>query len=75
MGEQTVVNRRIVNGSAETNGTSTGNKSQTYVPQLRWPDLIAQIFVHGGALYGLYLAFVHAKLGTALWGKSKVIVI
>lgn len=38
-----------------------------YVPEIRWPDLFAQIFVHGGALYGLYLVFVSAKALTVLW--------
>ncbi|XP_023176539.1 acyl-CoA desaturase isoform X3 [Drosophila hydei] len=37
-----------------------------YNPQIRWPDLGAQTFLHAGALYGLYLLF-SAKLYTFLW--------
>ena len=38
-----------------------------YVPQITWPDLIAQIFVHVGCIYGLYLILMDAKLLTILW--------
>ncbi|EDW14556.1 acyl-CoA desaturase isoform X2 [Drosophila mojavensis] len=37
-----------------------------YKPQIRWPDLGAQTFLHVGALYGLYLLF-SAKFYTFLW--------
>ena len=37
---------------------------------IRWPDLIAQLFVHVGALYGLYyLITLQAKLFTYFWCK------
>lgn len=42
-----------------------------YVPQISWPDLIAQIFIHTGSVYGLYLIFTEAKLLTVLWGTCK----
>uniref|UniRef100_A0A1B6CF47 Fatty acid desaturase domain-containing protein n=1 Tax=Clastoptera arizonana TaxID=38151 RepID=A0A1B6CF47_9HEMI len=64
MGEQAVVKRPVVNG---TNEITVENKPQTYIPCLRWPDLMAQIFVHGGAIYGLYLAFIDAKFLTGIW--------
>ncbi|XP_011698188.1 PREDICTED: acyl-CoA Delta(11) desaturase [Wasmannia auropunctata] len=38
-----------------------------YVPRIKWLDLGAQIFIHGGSLYGLYLVLTQAKLLTALW--------
>nr|XP_003703934.2 PREDICTED: acyl-CoA Delta(11) desaturase isoform X1 [Megachile rotundata] len=38
-----------------------------YVPRITWPDLIAQIFIHAGCVYGLYLIFVEAKLLTTVW--------
>lgn len=44
-------------------------KKLDYTPKLKWPDLIAQIFIHGGALYGLYLTMTAAKIATTLWGK------
>ncbi|XP_039969009.1 acyl-CoA desaturase [Bactrocera tryoni] len=37
-----------------------------YNPQIRWPDLIAQVFLHTGALYGIYLLF-QARFYTILW--------
>lgn len=37
-----------------------------YKPRLRYPDLIAQIFIHAGALYGVYLLF-YARFYTLLW--------
>lgn len=35
---------------------------------IRWPDLIVQIFLHAGAVYGLYLCF-YVKYVTILWGE------
>lgn len=43
-----------------------------FKPQIRWPDLIAQVFIHGGSLYGLfYLITLKAKLYTYIWCKSR----
>lgn len=36
--------------------------------EIRWPDLIVQIFLHAGAVYGLYLCF-YVKYVTILWGE------
>lgn len=44
-----------------------------YKPQIRWPDLGAQTFLHVGALYGLYLLF-SAKFYTFLWGMYQTII-
>ncbi|XP_075224982.1 acyl-CoA Delta-9 desaturase-like [Lycorma delicatula] len=38
-----------------------------YVPKIRWPDLLAQIFVHCGGLFGLYLILTSAKALTIFW--------
>lgn len=35
---------------------------------IRWPDLLVQIFLHAGAIYGIYLLF-YVKYVTILWGK------
>ncbi|XP_055904377.1 acyl-CoA Delta-9 desaturase [Eupeodes corollae] len=40
--------------------------SVVYRPRLRWPDLTAQVFLHIGALYGLYL-LCYAKFLTLVW--------
>ncbi|SPP89933.1 acyl-CoA desaturase [Drosophila guanche] len=41
-------------------------EEEVYKPQIRWPDLGAQTFLHVGALYGVYLLF-YAKFYTFLW--------
>lgn len=46
------------------------SETAEYSPQIRWPDLIAQLFIHGGALYGIYLMFTAAQWRTVLWGES-----
>ncbi|KAI8046815.1 hypothetical protein M5D96_003028 [Drosophila gunungcola] len=43
-------------------------EEEEYNPQIRWPDLGAQAFLHIGALYGLYLLF-YANFYTFLWGE------
>lgn len=43
-----------------------GSKAE-HVSRIRWLDLIAQIFIHGGSVYGIYLVFTEANLLTALW--------
>lgn len=42
----------------------------TFRPQLRWPDLIAQLFLHTGAIYGLVFQFYTIKFYTIIWCKS-----
>lgn len=62
--------RRITNADeakAEEDDDSTAKV--VYVPRIKWPDLAAQIFIHGGFLYGLYLVLTQAKLLTTLWGE------
>lgn len=43
-----------------------------FKPEIRWLDLIAQLFLHVGALYGFYLLF-SAKFYTFLWGEYRKI--
>lgn len=57
---------------SEDKHASNGDAHQTkeFKPQIRWPDLIAQVFIHAGALYGLYyLIALKAKLYTYVWCK------
>ena len=37
-------------------------------PQIRWPDTLVQIFLHTGALYGLYLLFF-LRFYSVVWCK------
>lgn len=41
-----------------------------FVPAIRWPDLIAQIFLHAGALYGICL-LPYVSWWTILWSRSQ----
>ncbi|KAI4472958.1 hypothetical protein M0802_016403 [Mischocyttarus mexicanus] len=60
-----------INGVKENLTSSSKELSSSeqveYVPRIKWLDLSAQIFIHGGFLYGLYLVFTQAKLLTSLW--------
>lgn len=41
-----------------------------FKPQIRWPDLLAQVFVHAGWLCGFYyLITLQAKFYTYIWCK------
>jgi hypothetical protein len=53
----------------QDNNSQNTNQIENYVPRIMWPDLFAQIFLHSGCLYGLYLALTQAKIYTNLWGK------
>lgn len=77
---QTLIHRTIV--GAEKNGTIEHKTTQahstdsshtavdpTFRPQLRWPDLCAQIFLHAGAIYGLVFQFYTIKFYTLIWCK------
>uniref|UniRef100_A0A1Y1MPN0 Fatty acid desaturase domain-containing protein n=1 Tax=Photinus pyralis TaxID=7054 RepID=A0A1Y1MPN0_PHOPY len=41
--------------------------NEEFVPNIKWPDLIAQLFIHGGCIYGVVLMFSSAKLLTSLF--------
>ncbi|KAH8246958.1 hypothetical protein KR032_005050 [Drosophila birchii] len=51
----------------------SAEEEEEYRPQIRWPDLGAQTFLHVGALYGVYLLF-YAKFYTFLWVAVTVLV-
>lgn len=55
--------------SHKINGkVQTSQEEIPFTPQIRWPDLIAQVFVHVGFLYGLYyLITLKAAFYTYLW--------
>lgn len=44
---------------------------EQFRPSIRWPDLIVQLFIHLGCLYGLFLCVWSAKLFTVLFGKLR----
>lgn len=63
--QETVVRR--LKGSQEVNPEP--KPDDPFVPRIRWPDLIAQLFIHVGCLYGLYLSIVSARVYTWLFGE------
>lgn len=71
----TLKKNRLANGETVKNHETTTQKNDDsvikteYVPRLKWLDLSAQIFIHAGCLYGLYLVLTQAKLLTTLWGR------
>lgn len=52
-----------------TNGLAHPPVDANFKPKLRWPDLMAQLFLHGGALYGLLFQFYTIKFYTIIWCK------
>lgn len=65
--------KTMTNGPAEDYYEATElvktSSGQVYKPKIRWPDLGAQLFLHIGALYGLYyLITCQTHLRTFLWG-------
>lgn len=63
---ETLTRRR--NSKVKSNEVEA-EKSEPFVPRIKWPDLIVQLFIHLGALYGLYLVLVSAKIYTTIFGK------
>ncbi|KAJ8966900.1 hypothetical protein NQ317_010171 [Molorchus minor] len=41
-------------------------RNEDFVPQIRWPDTLVQLFLHIGCVYGLILCLVSAKFYTIL---------
>ncbi|XP_018304659.1 acyl-CoA Delta(11) desaturase [Mycetomoellerius zeteki] len=68
----TLKRNRLANDESTKNHNTTTQKNDEsteikYVPRIKWLDLSAQLFIHGGCLYGLYLVLTQAKLLTSLW--------
>lgn len=58
--------------SLTSNESNNPQEKTVFKPQIRWPDLIAQIFIHVGSLYGLYyLITLQAKFYTYVWCKFR----
>lgn len=45
------------------------DEKKAFKPQIRWPDLIVQIFLHVGCVYGIFLILTSAKIYTSLFGE------
>lgn len=70
--ERSVTERFASNGEMSkhnTNDSIHDAKHSNYQPQMRWPDLCAQLFLHIGAIYGLVFQFYTVKIYTIIWCK------
>lgn len=71
-------NQSVTNAQTcdKTNATITNElslrRNKDFYAQIRWPDLAAQTFIHGGAIYGLYLLF-QVNIYTIIWFVTLVI--
>lgn len=63
---ENVTNRKV---PAQPHQPDTSPATVEYNPQIRWPDLGAQLFLHGGAVYGLVFLLYKIKLLTFVWCK------
>ncbi|XP_065169379.1 acyl-CoA Delta-9 desaturase [Atheta coriaria] len=73
--EPVVESEKVIDGNEGNHGLaiSGGTKSEkeseedVFVSKIRWPDLLVQLFIHIGFIYGMYLVFVDAKFYTSLF--------
>lgn len=57
----------IVHKQIASDLTDIDNAAE-FKPDIRWPDLIVQTYLHTGAVYGLFLLF-YIKFFTFMWSK------
>nr|CAD7433148.1 unnamed protein product [Timema monikensis] len=56
-----------VNGATLGRRDGLKEKGSVFRARIKWPDLVVQLFIHIGCLYGFYL-FLYARLYTLIWG-------
>lgn len=71
---QTLTHRTVIgekkNGKIQNETDSIHDTvDPNFKPQLRWPDLCAQLFLHAGAIYALVFQFYTIKFYTFIWCK------
>lgn len=63
-----ISSNNLIQNNNEKNVKQT-SQNEPFTPQIRWPDLTVQIFLHVGCVYGLYLIFTgNCRFYTALFG-------
>jgi len=68
------ISRTIEKLKKETKENSKLSKEiEEFVPSIKWPDLLVQIYIHAGCLYGLFLCVWSAKLLTTLFAFLTVV--
>lgn len=66
-----VISETESNGNVKTHQMTNGHSKgqQEYKLQIVWRNVAIFVFLHAGALYGLYLAITSAKLVTTIFGN------
>uniref|UniRef100_A0A1L8EJ74 Putative fatty acid desaturase n=2 Tax=Haematobia irritans TaxID=7368 RepID=A0A1L8EJ74_HAEIR len=64
--EENAVYREIPKTKDQQEAVASSMQAQDFKPEIRWPDLVAQLYLHLGAVYGFYLLF-SAKSQTFMW--------
>lgn len=54
---------------------SVENDAVPFKAKIRWPDLMAQLFLHIGAVYGLIFQFYTIRFYTLIWCKYVFLVL
>lgn len=58
------------NNQIEKGSAIEASHEDQFRPEIRWPDFIAQLFLHVGFLIGIWqVVTLQAKLYTVLWSK------
>lgn len=82
LNHRTAVGGDAKNGKVQHNNTTEQQHSTDSIhdavdpqfrPEIRWPDLCAQIFLHAGAIYGLVFQFYTIKFYTLIWCKCELV--
>lgn len=67
MANEKIINRKHLEQQSKVEQHNPN--SSEFKPQIRWPDLCAQLFLHVGAIYGLLFQFYKIKFLTLIWCK------
>lgn len=70
-GETQEYNNNVISNARRLNDNQNPDlidENIPFTPKIRWPDLLAQVFIHGGSVYGLYyLITLKAAFYTYVW--------
>ncbi|XP_060523606.1 acyl-CoA Delta-9 desaturase [Cylas formicarius] len=67
VGKENGATHRLGPEMGDTSSKGTEVCHDHFVPSIMWPDLIAQLYIHLGCLYGLFLCLWSAKFYTTLF--------
>lgn len=61
--------REIIKHNGKTMDSVESDSAKNFKAKIRWPDLMAQLFLHIGAVYGLIFQFYTIRFYTLIWCK------